>query len=229
MCRSRVCQNDTYYKRYWVEVANLNYNKKVSIHQQMSNGQWQDYTLQYDFTTSTGTEIWKVEFSYGGYAGIANPFGRQFVVKYEVNGQTYLDNNNNTNYTLPMVSPTVSSYAVILGKDINVKVASSEFYYAANNQIPTNLFVSVNLRSLAYSKEVKIVYTTNNWATTTVIPLSYDTQSQYSSSFPTYETWGIHLYEPNTVKQIQYSIVYKVNGAEYWDNNFGNNYTLIAK
>ena len=38
------------------------------------------------------------------------------------------------------------------------------------------------------------------------------------------ERWGASIEIPSTVEKVEYAVVYKVNGVEYWDNNYGKNY-----
>lgn len=77
----------------------------------------------------------------------------QFAIKYEVNGQTYWDNNNGQNYSVSRFNQS----STILGKP-NVFRAYDDLY--------ENTFSgSVYVKNSVYSKEVKIKYTTDNWNT----------------------------------------------------------------
>ncbi|MNW58870.1 putative phosphatase regulatory subunit [compost metagenome] len=136
----------------------------------------------------------------------------QFAIKYEVNGQTYWDNNNGQNYSVSRFNES----STILGKP-NVFRAYDDLY--------ENTFSgSVYVKNLVPSKEVKIKYTTDNWNTTREGFASYSIPANSDGSV---EIWGFSFNNIDpSVTQIQYAISYTANGQTYWDNNYGNNYTV---
>ena len=83
----------SYEKKFMVEVANLGYEKSVSAFYERKDGTWEEITLNYDFSINNDQEIWSGRFSEGGYS-ITSRYDDEFVIKYEVNGTTYWDNNN---------------------------------------------------------------------------------------------------------------------------------------
>lgn len=214
-------------RNFIVEVSNLSYNKSVVIHHEMSNGQWIDLALSYSFTTSSGSEIWKGTFSKPinyGYP-ITLPFGEKFAVKYETNGQSYWDNNNNSNYSISNAIYQENTPIVIFANDINIIGNDPTEDHLYDNGIESVVSIGSYVRNLGYNKEVILVYSTNNWATSATKRLEF--QSPNTNPNKDYESWGAYFSIPKAA-QIQYAFVYKVNGAEYWDNNFGKNYTLIS-
>lgn len=89
----------SYYNHYYIggyyttfiRVNTVGSNQHVYLH--VNEGEeWKDIEGQYVTALSDGTQIWKVTNSY-------IVAGREYVIKYEVDGQTYWDNNNNQNYT----------------------------------------------------------------------------------------------------------------------------------
>ncbi len=203
-------------RQFEVEVRNIAYDKDVSILHKMGDGTWKFFPMKYVKSTSDNTEIWAfshsgVNFSY---------FGKEFVVRYKVNGIEYWDNNNGANYSMGTLD------GVYLGKDVNILNSGG---YVYNGKFD----ISANLKNLGYTKEVNVVYTTDGWATSHVKPLSYSSRqtvgAQQSVASP--NAFGVEFWAsfsqitvPSGVQELQYALVYKVNGVEYWDNNFGQNY-----
>jgi hypothetical protein len=214
------------YREFIVEVANLNFAKKVAIREELANGTWEDIYLTYDSKTSNGTEIWKGGASkLATYSPIAkSPYGEKFAVKYEVNGKEYWDNNGGQNYVLKNSNRGENSDYVIFPNDTNIFATSPYDVQMYNDENLSYINIAADVRNVGFNKTVQVVYTTNNWATKSIVDLSYHT-FLYSNDNPDFETWKASFSIPKT-NQIQYALVYKVNGVEYWDNNFGKNYFL---
>ena len=221
----------SYYRRFKVEVKNLSYNKIVVISHKMADGSWKDFSLKYITSTNNNTEIWGADITINNsyYVGDTPSllFANEFVIRYEVNGQKYWDNNGNKNFKMGILEGTY------LRPDLNLSVDT--LYSTIYNQYSatSNTFaVSVDIRNLNPSKQVTVVYTTDNWNTTKRASLSYiqwltvgARQVLISPNIYGIERWETSFDIPLTVNTIQYAVVYKVNGIEYWDNNFGKNYT----
>ena len=121
----------------------------------------------------------------------------------------------------------------------NVQTGTVPAYWAEKG-----MWVDATVQNLAYSKEVSLVWSDDNWATTQTSNMTYD------YSLPNnYEVWGVDLnpigrldsyyigswrnYITNRTRAggtsvtIEYAIRYKVNGKTYWDSNNGQNYKLL--
>jgi hypothetical protein len=216
-------------REYVVEVANLAFNKVVAIRQQLPDGQWEDVNLTYSFTTASGTEIWKGTSEKSAFAFASNAaslHGEKLAVKYVVNGQTYWDNNNNTDYTIVNSNRTDNSSFLYLISDYNIFNANispntSGLYFDGTNSIVN---VAADVRNLAFAKDVKIVFTTDNWVTSATKALTFNS-AESNNATGAFERWNGFVILPKTNKVI-YALSYTVNGQTYWDNNFGKNYTL---
>lgn len=172
-------------------------NEHVYIHANISPGGWQDIEGQYVTTLSDGSKIWKVETQFVG-------FSIDYAIKYQVNGQTYWDNNNNNNYN---INNRLGS--AVIGVDPVLSASATSYP------------ITVSLKNLGYSKVVKVKYTQDNWATYQEQSLSYQSTNTTDSS----EYWKTYLnLNPNTTSNFHYVVSYNVNGVTYWDNNFGSNY-----
>ena len=183
--------------------------------------------MNYDFSINNDQEIWSGRFSEGGYS-ITSRYDDEFVIKYEVNGTTYWDNNNGENYM-------VNGNGYQFGKpELNVSVDQdfTNFYYSQYGDKSTFSIVA-DVRNLAPDKEVGIVYTNDGWNTQNYLPLNFQRYwlngyFNYINSPTAYETerWTGSVNIDNAITSITYAVVYKVNGKEYWDNNYDKNYTV---
>lgn len=214
--------------RFQAQVTNLGANKQVFAHVKKADGTWVDFPMYYIYSSGANKEVWRANFS-TDYAGNTNLPGigpvYEFALKYQVNGQTYWDNNGNANYKMPRGDGT------LLGKGVNVVVDG----FIDEMPMPagfTEWKSHITVRNIAPVKNVKVVYTTDNWATTKVVSAVYSPSSWSSTGFDTtanpnsmgFEEWNFSLpVTDGTV--VKYAISYTVNGQTYWDNNFGLNYT----
>ncbi len=218
-------------KAFYAEVANIAYQKQVFVHHKLADGTWADLPLRFHQAADPGTEIWKLDTSYGGYYNsyiLGNQdLGNEYVLKYVVNGQTYWDNNNGQNYK---VTNPYGSDGTYLREGVNILADTYKSYFSSFNSTVT---LYADLRNLAYQKNVTLVYTTDNWRTVRRAPLNfmqyYSTGNGSTLTNPNangIERWSVNVQLDPSVSSITYALSYQVAGAEYWDNNFGRNYTL---
>lgn len=224
----------SYTRKFKAEVKNLAYNKVVVISHEMSDGSWKDFPLSYISSSTDNTEIWSANFTINSYDQ-TNPllfFADEFVVRYDVNGQRYWDNNNNSNYKMDILEGSFvrNNLNVVVDTDYN-RIYTS--YYNTSNNAFT---VHADVRNLNPTKIVNLVYTTDNWSTTKTAPLRFNPTitvgaQQYLTSPNRFgiERWSANIDLPATVNRIQYAVSYKVNGVTYWDNNFGKNYVAVKE
>ncbi len=221
----------SYSRKFTVRVANLNVDKTVSIFHEKIDGSWEEIPLAYQFNIDDQNEIWTGESTNEGF-GVSQIYGNEFVVKYEVNGDTYWDNNNGENYTMSRQEGYFFAQP-----DLNVSVDadfSSIFYVPSYDQNSIN--VTVDVRNLAPEKEVGVVYTTDGWQTQDYFSLTYRAfwnngplfLVQSPNNFGV-ERWTGNVQVDKAANTVEFAVVYKVNGQEYWDNNYGKNYTVAKR
>lgn len=202
-------------RSYTMLVKNIAYEKNVTIHGETEEGEWKDYPARYIRSCGDNMEIWEVHVNEGPV---------NFVAKYEVNGETYWDNNNGENYT-------ISSEGITLYNDINILSWGTSALYESSQ----TMYVGVNLKNFDYNKDVKVVYTTDNWETRQEAELHYSYYQSYgygtadSPNEAGFEYWYSYIQVDPTVSTIEYAIRYEVNGQVYWDNNFGSNYYVVRR
>lgn len=205
-------------RRFMVKVKNLAYQKEVMIHHKTYNGNWVDIPLTYMQSIPNDEEIWV-----GEVTPDTQIYEDEFAIKYIVDGQTYWDNNNADNYSMPL------SIGAYLSSEIEVLV--DPFYTRFYGR-----YFSVNTdvkRNYGSPGAVEVVYTTDGWITTETAALSYQRYfrvgyAEYIQSPNQYDVdkWATSIRVNADVTTIEYAIVYKVDGQEYWDNNFGKNYVI---
>ncbi|SDE63173.1 Carbohydrate/starch-binding module (family 21) [Fontibacillus panacisegetis] len=199
-----------------IEVANLGYAKSVTVHYTTDDVTWYDIDAQYVAPTSSTHEKWNFSIYTSSlttnHPELKNLNFVKFAIKYTVNGNTYWDNNNSLNYYNE--PNTVFPNSAILG---NVDVIKAyDFLY-------TDTFSgAVYVKNINPTKTVKIVYTTDNWATTHE---GYATYVNSSNNFNTVELWTYSFNVPGAT-EVKYAIAYSSAGSTYWDNNYGSNYTV---
>ncbi|MNC31347.1 putative phosphatase regulatory subunit [compost metagenome] len=198
-----------------IEVANLGPVKNVTVHYTTDNTNWYDTSAHYVGPTDGTHEKWSFGISTNGsttdHSELKDLSFIKFAIKYEVNNQTYWDDNGSANYyNEPNSQVPVES--VILGTP-NVLNASSSLLAGT---FSGNIYV----KNLNPTKTVKVVYTTDNWATTNEGAATFN---GFYNNFNTVERWSYSFNVPGAAN-VKYAISYTTGGQTYWDNNYGNNY-----
>lgn len=196
------------YDEVTVLVDNLAYQKQVFVHAKLGNV-WKDLPLSYNRSVSNNKEIWVGKFLRPDQPSL------EFAVKYLVNGKTYWDNNNGANYVLDKEGTR------LFGTNISVEKTFKSA--SASQQIFEN-FVVVKHRDIA--KEVKVVYSTDGWATTQPGRVTVSGPSKLDGLDT--ELWFVDFTFSPTATQVDYAFSYTVNGKTYWDNNFGRYYHAVV-
>ena len=174
-------------------------DQQVYVHYNYMNDMaWQDTEASLYTTLSDGSKIWRAVFS---------SFNTKYAVKLVANGVTYWDNNNGKDYngTETVVKAPVASQRL-----------GYQYYTLGGFRI------NAVLQNYGYNKEVFVRYTTNGWNSYSDVALTYNNTNEDGT-----ETWTTTINDNLNVLQagdFQYAICYRVNGTEYWANNFGSNY-----
>lgn len=207
-------------------VKNLAYAKKVWVRHQMKDGSWKDVPASYVKAAGSGVELWTVSM---GYISLYQPtydYGTKFCLKYEVNGSIYWDNNGGANYDLA----THGGYLLGKGTAISNRWASQSQVYNQAGQVYFS--GAADLKNLGYAKNVKVWYSSDNWASKKSIALSYNQyyHPSYGSPIPSPNAAGVEFWTwyaaiPST-GAISYYLSYTVGGKTYYDSNFGANYRV---
>jgi hypothetical protein len=196
--------NNTNHADGYIAIKNLAYTKTVIVHYSLDNSStWNDIAASYYKTNTDGYEVWHFK------TPAISCKNMKFAIKYVVNGQTYWDNNNANNYSLDAGN-------ACFGKSfVAVKNASTYSVQSANNKEVSGAIVAKNVGN---PKVIKIRYSTNNWST-------YNEVNPYYLSDLGDNTYSYFVFYIPKDAVAQYAICYSVNGIEYWDNNFSQNYS----
>ncbi|CAH1225598.1 hypothetical protein PAECIP111893_05276 [Paenibacillus plantiphilus] len=192
-----------------IEVTNLSPTKQVKVVYTTGGGIWLEQSASYVTSVAGGYEAWNFDID----APLASTF--EFAIKYEVNGQTYWDNNNGSNYKVGGATQPDK----ILSKAA-LKLYESSYY---SNRSGLYVGGKVYLKNIAPTKTVNIVYSYDNWATVLTASATYDSAVPNSSN--AFEIWNFNF--SATGQPIKFAISYTVSGVTYWDNNNGANYSLV--
>ena len=209
---------ESYYATGSIHIKNVGSNKNVIVHSTYDGYNWLDVVAYYEKTLKDGTEVFKFQTPDCPYIyGHQIEYNCQFAIKYEVDGETYWDNNNGNDYLV--------QYSTM---DYNAPYELSKSAVTLHRSKCDNFTFegSMILKDLAYDKEVFVRYTTDNWKTYNDIPARY--VSKYSNGL---EKWEFSVNTTSSGTPFLYgshgkfAICYKANGITYWDNNFEDNYT----
>lgn len=192
-----------YEGEYQIVVQNTAFEKDVAIHGTTGSGApFSDRVATFQESLPDGRELWKL--STGDQL-------LEFVAKYSVLGMTFWDNNGGANYTQP---PVFDEFDALLGRVPEVVQGTAGFSDA------TDITVLSAVKNLAFVKEVGVVFTTNDWASSSVALGHFDHTLKSG-----HEVWKIEA-PVGGANHVDYAIFYRANGQEFWDNNFWRNYTL---
>lgn len=195
-------------------VADLSFEKEVVVAHQGLDGTWTDYPAAYQSTLPDGTEVWTA------YLQEMYPtLGTRFALRYTTPQGTWWDNNGGQDYNIE------KNIGTWLAADTNVRLESG-FAYSV-------LYGMIDVRNLAPTKTVEIIWTADNWNTIKVTPAVFVGPSYYYGYSTTLSpnAYGIEKWSFNVdlegATNVEYAISYNVAGKNYWDNNFGRNYKIV--
>jgi hypothetical protein len=195
-----------------IAVENLAFAKQVIVHMKDPCGgsNWVDVPGSFVEMGKNNFEIWRAGTTVLSFGG-RGPF--TFAIKYVVNGNTFWDNNNGANYTLPnsTTGNPQGVFGVVLANDTNVLLANATASGTFSGDI--------DLLHLGSSQKTVIVrYTTDNWAHQTDLPASYVAGPNANGV----ESW--HFSTNANSSSVEFAISYTTLGVTRWDNNFSHNY-----
>ncbi|WP_137939282.1 carbohydrate-binding protein [Chitinivorax sp. B] len=212
--------------RFDAKVKNLAYDKKVILEYRLPDGQWRQSDLSYNRPAGGGSEIWSGAIgSYGPAEPPRLPGALQFRVKYQVNGNEYVDDNHHQYFHLAANAGDMLTSATVLVPDHAQMV--DQFWGGQYHG-------SVVVKNLGYAKDIQVHYTTDRWQTQRIAYpqyLPYFTYGYSTVANPNsegVEVWPFSL-DAGGSSELEYAVRYSVNGQTYWDNNFGQNYRVVTR
>jgi hypothetical protein len=203
--------------------SSLGRKKAVFIHHSAGPKEpWTDYPGEL-VGTAASQDYWLVRLGSGNGAQFEG--GTEFVAKYVADDRIYWDNNSWRNYTLGHQD------GPFLASDVPVLLESA---VASLTEDGYTMSINVDVRDVAYSKRVRVLYSTDGWATAKEGSASYryGYHMGYGNLIATpnrfgVEPWAVTVTEKGLPQTIEFAIAYTADRDTYWDNNAGQNY-LIA-
>ena len=212
--------NNRAYARGYIEVADLAYHKQVVVHYNVrQTSQWKDVAAKYVGSSGANREIWSFETPKVSYPPrLSGDF--QFAIRYTVAGKTYWDNNGGRNYMVGDGPRPIWPRVALNGSNLALNWAETQ---------GNNLRGDIVLKDLAYHKQVKVVYSADNWQSVKTANAGYFNSfcgAMECGSTKKLQSWGFNITPPSGAKQIKFAISYTIKGDTFWDNNFKRDYTL---
>lgn len=200
--------------------ANLE-RKRVGVEYRIPGWPSRTAVGSYFGTLGDGSEEWHVRVS----LRTSDPHAFVFNAWYQDGrGNTFFDDNNGEFYPIAY--------------DGAFSVVRQDWGQTSLTVGPSGIRgrISVIVANLDYDKDLRVRYTTDDWATWHEIPMGSGPNhlSWQGTVGGGLERWGGDVDLPGAVTHLQYAIVYRhgiVGGArsfEFWDNNGGTNYHVDA-
>jgi len=204
-----------------IEVANVAYNKSVRVHYTVAGAGWTAADAVYLGTAPSGREYWSFEtIAFVTTKQVLQPEEIRFAVEYQAAGQTWWDNNGGQDYSI--ITPKGVGYgpSMILGS-ANLGLVSASTVRNGWPAYANSFSTQIIVKNLSYHKNIKVLATVDGWQS------SFPMQATYLSTLEN----GLELWEARTlialnVEEVEFALSYTGNGQTWWDNNFGQNYTL---
>ncbi|SMF80027.1 hypothetical protein [Pseudobacteriovorax antillogorgiicola] len=214
-------------------VKDIAYDKAVGVRLKDCEGQWRDVPAAYDRSVGNQMEIWRIngltaDFPIDEQA--ANDHQKQicdleFALYYRVNELAFWDNNRGQNYTL------FKSEGMMMGPDL---LSDGAQLYASLHGDSAFFSGRIHLRNLAPHKSVKVIYSRDGWQSQDEVKATYQYQQHYGySNVPSPNVYGVEFWSFDLrvppCSQLEYYLIYEVDGQEIVDDNWGNRYQVAVQ
>jgi hypothetical protein len=201
------------------KVRNIAFAKDVAIHYAQPDGTWVERPL-----------TWQKNYgSYDVFSRSDNTFvTTRFVIRYSVDGQTFWDNDDGADYHVDEGRPNTVGRNVMLNK-----ATARRGSQAGGGFVFTTSWVEgeILVKNLSFNKRVGIRLSANGWASFQDTDASFNGNVSVAEGLSQVEVWKFKTPELNLDESrpdFQFAVFYNNldTGAWFWDNNFGQDYTL---
>jgi hypothetical protein len=195
-----------------VRVKNVGYTKHVYLHYSAGGSGWSDIEL--DFTSHHGNyDLFSYNTSFSNLTGDV-----EFAIRYEVNGQTYWNNNDGSNFLLSASDDFIIEGAVVLNH-MDANGYNCAGWMGCSHA--TRLTGEIYLENLYYDKYVGVRCSPDgiNWED---IPASYVTATSGNVERWSFDHWD-YVYQPGPEYPVYACAVFF---DDFWDNNFTQDYQI---
>ncbi len=208
-----------------VKLKNIAYEKQVTLHyRDPSDNTWKDHQLSF-------------AGHYGNYdvfsGGGTTPVTDEFVIRYNVPGNEYWDNNAGANYR-------IGTFHGAVGGNVMLNEARALVYVESGGgfAIPVSRFQGqIYVQNLSFHKIVGVRWSRDDGATWQNTNASYGGKVRaVAAEVPEVEIWNFQtptLNIQNSSIPFRFAVFYEQRNADgsatvatHWDNNFTQDYTL---
>lgn len=194
-----------------VRVKNIGYHKNVSIVYNNGGSGWNNLPLTF-YSHHGNYDTFTYNNSFSPFTG-----NIEFAIKYEVNGNTYWNNNDGNNFLLPARDHT------LIEGNVTLNEALVSGYHCANWMgctHATNFKGEIYVSNYTYHKNVGIAYSIDGgeWK-------SLNASYSRPISSGNLEIWGFDTWiytSGDKFPQIRFAVYFQPD----WDNNFGQDYFI---
>ncbi|KHJ94552.1 putative phosphatase regulatory subunit [Oesophagostomum dentatum] len=143
----------------------------------------------------------------------------------------YFDEKDSNPFPTPPSSPTpehrliLTNFVYRTESEYNQRAHDDKVCLAKLHTQGRNLNGQINVANIAFTKEVAIRYTTNDWVSYDEVAASYGHNVFGANNV---DAFVFSLMLPTDMKdgQCQFCVRFTVEGRDYWDNNNGANYRV---
>ncbi len=200
-----------------VEVENLAYDKQVTVaYQGLGGGAAGESAAAYLGTVASGRELWR-------FGNVGSNGTTQLRVRYRAAGHEFWDTNGGVDYwgrIDPLDGSGLMGRESPLGSGVDVVVTAASVSFPGRGRPNTELWTQLLVRNRTYDKQVRLVSSTDGWATVHTADGAY-----HYGDGPGGEVWTAHQIVDPGATQISFAVSARMDGSESWDNNFGANFT----
>lgn len=199
-----------------IEVENLAYDKDIAVvYHRPADGSIRESQATYVSTLPSGRELW----TFGSVGGDGTT---TFSIRYRNGRDTYWDTNGGGGYVGRIEGGAAKEWPIGANRDVVViddRVNVGWFETSSHN-----LYVDVLVRNRAPTKDIRLVYSTDNWATVQEGRFSYHSGSPAQGA----ERWRIFQPMRAGTRQVAFAVVSRQAGVESWDNNYNQNFACVV-
>lgn len=204
---------------FTAKVKNIAFAKDVAVRYAQADGTWVERPLSWQ-TTFTGYDL---------FARSDNTFvTTEFVIRYTVSGQTFWDNNGGTNHHVDSGRPNTVGGNVILNKATARRgTQGGGGFVFTTSWVEGEIFV----KNISFHKRVGIRLSSNEWVSFQDTDASFNGNVSVAVGLSQVENWKFKTPELNLDQSnpnLRFAVFYNnlQTGEWFWDNNFGQDYTL---
>jgi hypothetical protein len=201
------------------KVKNIAFAKEVAVRYAQMDGTWVEAALAWQKNCANYDLFFRRDSTF---------VTREFVIRYSVAGLTFWDNNNSANFHVDPTHPNAVGGRVVLSQ-----ATARRGTQAGGGFTVTTSWVEgdILVQNLSFNKRVGIRLSANRWGSFADTNASFSGTVPVAAGLSNVETWRFKTPELNldtSVPDFRFAVFYDNldTGEFFWDNNFGQDYSL---